>query len=85
MPAGTPWSATTVDISRSGVGLLCSGAFVSGQAVVVAFRLGACQERVEGRVIRFSAEPDGNRIGIEFLTPISRAQNPALSSRLDRL
>ena len=89
-PDGRPAEARTLDISLGGVGLTCSVPFRKGQVVVVTFhlqdpKLGAVVERVEGRVANFQADPDANRVGIEFLEPLHSAANPALTRAVGRL
>jgi c-di-GMP-binding flagellar brake protein YcgR len=89
-PGGKPLDARTLDISLGGVGLTCSGRFLPGTLVAIVFRLKnarrePCEERIIGKVMRFTADLDGNQIGIEFLSPISAADNPALTRAVNQL
>jgi c-di-GMP-binding flagellar brake protein YcgR len=78
--------ARTIDFSLGGVGLLTSAAFVAGEHVTIIFAIpdAGSQETTEivGRVVGFSADVDANRVGVEFLEPLSASRSPKLVSRL---
>jgi c-di-GMP-binding flagellar brake protein YcgR len=89
-PGGRAVPGSTIDISLGGVGITIRSAFQVGATVEVAFflkdRAGAdAVERVPGRVARFDADPDGNRLGVEFLEPLQAARFPVLTRRVERL
>jgi hypothetical protein len=91
-PGGISAEARTVDVSIGGVGMVCSGTMVvrPGANVEVTFRLtdpkkGPCEEVVVGRVVNLVADPNGCRIGVEFLEPLRPDTHPRLFRKVDRL
>jgi c-di-GMP-binding flagellar brake protein YcgR len=90
LPDGPTIEARTIDISLGGVGITCRAAFSKGQSLAVVFRLddrklGACVERVPGRVVNLVADEGCNRVGVEFAESLHEAKFPALSRAVARL
>jgi hypothetical protein len=91
-PEAPPVEARSFDISLGGVGLVCprSSGLRPGAPVALTFRLndprrGPVVERVFGRVAHLRAEPDGVRVGVEFLEPLHPTSYPGLSEVIGRL
>lgn len=90
-PAGPgPVAAQAFDISVGGVGVSTRVGLQTGDAVTVTFYLKnrsqqEVLEQVMGRVANVRADEDGNRLGIEFLSPIRDATHPLLMQRIVNL
>jgi c-di-GMP-binding flagellar brake protein YcgR len=86
--SGRLLQARTIDFSLGGVTLTTSAALVPGEDVTMIFAIpnAGSQETTEivGRVVGFSADVDANRVGVEFLEPLSASRSPELVSRLLR-
>jgi c-di-GMP-binding flagellar brake protein YcgR len=87
LPDGPTIDAHCVDISLGGAGLVAQASVGLGQAVALSFSLRhasgkAVINRVLGRVVHLQADPDANRIGVEFLEVLSPSVNPQLASRV---
>lgn len=90
LPDGPTFPAHCVDISLGGVGLTATTAVEPGHTVTLAFKLktSAGKEivnRVSGCVARCEADYDGNRLGVEFLEPLSEATSPQLVARIMKI
>jgi hypothetical protein len=88
--AGATTAASTVDISLGGVGVASSRFVEAGKVVTLAFHLRdrrgePAVERVAGRVVHARADVDGHVLGVEFLEPLLRAENPLLTRAVERL
>jgi c-di-GMP-binding flagellar brake protein YcgR len=81
--------ARTIDLSLGGVGLVTTAAITPGVQVTVVFLTpGANGKRtteIVGRVVSLNADTDANRVGIEFLEPLSVSQAPELVTRLQHM
>jgi c-di-GMP-binding flagellar brake protein YcgR len=81
--------ARTIDLSLGGVGLVTKTALERGTPVTVVFSIpdagGRRTTEIIGRVVSLNADSDANRVGIEFLEPLSASRAPALVNRLQRL
>jgi len=87
LPDGPTVEAHSVDISLGGVGLVTQAAVGTGQTVALAFSVRdesgkAIVNKVLGRVVHLRAEPDANRVGVEFLEILSASVSPQLSKRV---
>jgi c-di-GMP-binding flagellar brake protein YcgR len=87
LPDGPTVEAHSVDISLGGVGLVTQASVGTGQTVAMAFSLRdesgkTIVNRVMGRVVHLRAEPDANRVGVEFLETLSPSVSPQLSKRV---
>jgi c-di-GMP-binding flagellar brake protein YcgR len=87
VPDGPTVEAHCVDISLGGVGLVTQAALAPGQTVALAFSLRddsgkGIVNRVLGRVVHLRAEPDANRVGVEFLEILSPSTSPQLSNKV---
>jgi hypothetical protein len=87
IPGGTPQPACAVDLSMGGVGIIMQAVFSVGQIVTVTFFLsdsvcGEVQDPVVGRVAHLQADTDANRVGIQFLQPLSETEHERLVKRL---
>ncbi len=85
-----PVVTQSFDISLGGVGVATRAAFQTGDAVVVTFFLKdhaqqEVREQVAGRVANLRADEDGNRLGIEFLSPLRDDTHPHLMQRIENL
>src|SRR5262249_39494719 len=81
LPNGPSVPARTLDLSLGGVGLVTGAAFTPGQSVSVIFDLVDAAKRstkfeVVGRVVNLNADLDANRLGVEFVEPLSAANTP---------
>jgi c-di-GMP-binding flagellar brake protein YcgR len=90
LPNGPSAAARTLDLSLGGVGLVSGAAFTPGQLVNVVFYLVDAAKRsvkveVVGRVVNLNAETDANRIGVEFVDPLSASKTPELVNRLQKI
>ena len=81
--------ARTIDLSLGGVGLVTTAALEPGAHVTVVFSISdaGAKRTVEiiGRVVSLDADSDANRVGIEFLEPLSVSRAPELVNRLQRM
>jgi c-di-GMP-binding flagellar brake protein YcgR len=89
-PNGPSVPARTLDLSLGGVGLVTGAAFTPGQLVSVTLYLVDSAKRstkveVVGRVVNLNADVDANRLGVEFVEPLSAAKTPELVDRLQRI
>jgi c-di-GMP-binding flagellar brake protein YcgR len=87
---GAVQAARSVDLSLGGVGAVTKSVFSPGQMVTVTFFLkdtkgGEVKDQVPGHIVRFHADVDTNVVGIQFLSPLSEAEHPALVGKLMRL
>jgi len=87
LPDGPTVEAHSVDISLGGVGLVTQAAVGMGQTVALGFSLRDesgknIVNRVLGRVAHLRAEPDANRVGVEFLEVLSASVSPQLSNKV---
>jgi c-di-GMP-binding flagellar brake protein YcgR len=87
LPDGPTVEAHCVDISLGGVGLVTLAALGLGQTVALAFSLRdeagkTVVNRVMGRVVHLRADPDANRVGVEFLEILSPSASPQLSKKV---
>src|SRR5690242_12567790 len=83
LPDGPRADAHSVDISLGGVGLVTRAALAPGQTVALAFSVRdesgkLVVDRVLGRVAHLRADPDANRVGVEFLEILSSSTSPHL-------
>jgi c-di-GMP-binding flagellar brake protein YcgR len=90
LPDGPTIAAHSVDISLGGVGMTIPSAVEPGRTVMLAFTLrrtsgGNAVNRVSGRVARCDADSDGNRLGVEFLEPLSESTSPQLVERIMKI
>jgi c-di-GMP-binding flagellar brake protein YcgR len=86
-PKGAPVPAHSLDISLVGAGLTTTAGFAVGLEIAIDWLLRdpshrETKERTVGRVVYFNADTDANRIGVEFLEPISELKTPELFRRL---
>ena len=87
VPSGEPQAARSLDLSFGGVGLVTQSSFSIGQVVTVTFYFKdvtrrEAREQVVGRIAHLAADVDANRIGVQFLQPLTDAENPLLAGRL---
>jgi c-di-GMP-binding flagellar brake protein YcgR len=87
IPGAKPQPARSLDLSLGGVGAMTQAVFPVGQIVTVTFFLrdsvgGEVQDPVVGRVAHFGADEDANRVGIQFLQPLSDTEHERLVNRL---
>jgi c-di-GMP-binding flagellar brake protein YcgR len=86
---GPSLPARTIDLSLGGVGLVTVAALVPGTDVIIIFSIpdaaGKRTTDVVGRVVSLSADSDANRVGIEFLEPLSKSRTPELLRRLQQI
>jgi uncharacterized protein YuzE len=86
LPAGSPVTSHSIDISLRGAGIATRARVATGQEVALDFVLKGpsrmVTERVLGRVVRFQAESDGNIVGIEFWRALEAASQPILLRRV---
>ena len=87
---GATTEASTIDISLGGTGVVSPRFVAEGRAVTLAFHLrdraGApAVETIAGVVAHARADVDGPLLGIEFLGPIQKANNPLLTRIVERL
>ena len=90
LPAAQVVEAHSYDISLGGVGLVTVASVRAGAMVGLAFSLRdktgkSVVNQVNGRVVRCDADLDGNRLGIEFLTPLNAATSPQLMKRVVKI
>ena len=87
LPDGEPQAARSVDLSFGGVGFVTQSAFSVGQLVTVTFYFKdvshqEARDQVVGRIAHFSADVDANRVGVQFLRPLTEAEHPLLAAKL---
>ncbi len=87
IPGGIPQPANSLDLSLGGVGVITQSVFPIGQLVTATFFLsdsvrGEIQDPVVGRIVHFAADVDANRVGIEFLAPLTEKEHHRLVGRL---
>jgi c-di-GMP-binding flagellar brake protein YcgR len=87
---GAAQTARSVDLSLGGVGAVTKSVFSPGQMVTVTFfhkdaKGDEVEDRIPGHVVRFHADVDTNLVGVQFLSPLSEAEHPALVAKLVRL
>jgi c-di-GMP-binding flagellar brake protein YcgR len=87
LPGGVPQPTRSTDLSLGGVGAVTTSTFPVGQLVTVRFFYsdaahGEANDKVLGRVVHFEADVDANKVGIQFLNPLSDAEHPQLVTRL---
>ncbi|HEY1602006.1 MAG TPA: PilZ domain-containing protein [Pirellulales bacterium] len=90
LPDGPTFEAHSFDISLAGVGLAAPRALAPGCMVTLSFTLrdGSGKEtvnKVSGRVARCDADADVNRLGVEFLEPLSASASPQLMRRIMKI
>lgn len=90
LPDGPAMQGRTFDISLGGVGVTTQRMLERGQSVRVRFHFqrGAdvpVDEDVMGQVAYSRADEDGDRVGIEFLQPVSESISPMLAYKLNNL
>jgi c-di-GMP-binding flagellar brake protein YcgR len=83
--AAAPGQAT--DISLGGAGIMTAASFEKGQVVTVSFLMRDARQQevineVVGRVVNLRADYDANRVGVEFLEPLSEHRQPELTRRV---
>ncbi len=90
LPHGAPAPAQATDLSLGGVGAVAQANLQVGQLTTVTFYFndpahGELQDQAVGRVVHFDADVDSNKIGIQFLSPLSEVEHPRLIDRLSRI
>jgi hypothetical protein len=78
-----PVKANTLDISRGGVGLICSEPVPVGELALLTFhirtRTGVQIEQVSGRVAQARMDDDVWLVGLEFTEVLDRQRTPLLA------
>jgi c-di-GMP-binding flagellar brake protein YcgR len=87
LEGGQPLRARAADLSLRGVGLVAPRALRIGIAVGLVFHLpeeceDAARQQILGKVVSSDRVGDQNRIGVEFLPPLTARENPTLFARL---
>jgi c-di-GMP-binding flagellar brake protein YcgR len=90
LPDGPTVVAHAFDISLGGVGLSTQTSLQPGQMVAVSFPVRdhsnkAVVNRVIGRVAHLTADPDGNRVGVEFAEALGPSVNSELFEQVSQL
>lgn len=87
MPNGKSLPATSVDISRGGMGFYVNVPLNRDQIVQIDIPLkdedrSNVVERVVGKVVYARSYWEGTRVGVEFLKTIEESSHPVLAKRL---
>jgi c-di-GMP-binding flagellar brake protein YcgR len=90
LPSGPVLQARSFDISRGGVGVMAEKLLERGQAVSIRVHFSngspdGADEDVLGRIAYARADEDGDRIGVEFISPIQESITPMLAKKLESL
>jgi c-di-GMP-binding flagellar brake protein YcgR len=90
LPDGPTVAAHTFDISLGGVGLSTQTSLEPGKMVAISFPVRdrshkTIVNRVIGKVVRLQADPDGNRVGVEFIETLSPSVSCELFNQVSKL
>jgi hypothetical protein len=91
LPAGEHLiDARSIDISLSGIGLVCPMPLPVGMSVSVTVRLGSDERLIEegpvvGRVVNLRLDDDAAIVGVEFTPVLSRSLAPGLVRTIEKL